>query len=123
MSMNATRTSLFLLGVCTWGLVSCGTSETQQQQGSAKGPIEVLSPSGSSSSTDQLTTIAWLDSTYWNAGQIEEGAKLAVAFRFKNNGTKPLVIESVTASCGCTAPEPPKRADCAGQRRGDCGNL
>jgi hypothetical protein len=52
----------------------------------------------------QFTTILWLDSTR-NFGKIPEGQKLEVSFRFKNTGVKPLVIESVQPSCGCTVVE------------------
>lgn len=54
----------------------------------------------------QFTTIQWLDSTK-DFGKIEEGQKLEVAFRFKNAGSKPLVIEKVQPSCGCTIAEQP----------------
>jgi hypothetical protein len=43
-------------------------------------------------------------------GTITAGDKLTVAFRFKNTGDKPLVIESVQPSCGCTVANYPKEA-------------
>jgi hypothetical protein len=52
----------------------------------------------------QFTTIQWLDSTK-DFGKIQEGQKLEVSFRFKNTGNKPLVIEKVQPSCGCTVAE------------------
>jgi len=55
----------------------------------------------------QLTTVQWLDSTK-DFGKIQEGQRLEVAFRFKNTGDKPLVIERVQPSCGCTVAEQPK---------------
>lgn len=57
--------------------------------------------------TASFTTIQWLDSVK-DYGSIEEGQKLEVAYRFKNTGTKPLVISSVHPSCGCTVADPPK---------------
>jgi len=65
--------------------------------------------SAASTTTDpnDQTTIQWLDSTR-DMGNITEGQKLEVSFRFKNTGTKPLVIKDVKPSCGCTAAEPPK---------------
>jgi hypothetical protein len=59
------------------------------------------------SSTDS-TTIQWLDSTSKDFGTIIEGQKLEVAFRFKNSGDKPLVIDRVQPSCGCTVAEEAK---------------
>jgi hypothetical protein len=62
-----------------------------------------------------FTTIQWLDSTYKDMGKIKEGQQVEVAFRFKNSGTKNLVIDDVTASCGCTVPEKPEQAFAPGQ--------
>jgi hypothetical protein len=62
--------------------------------------------------SSQFTTIQWLDSSM-DYKNVPEGTQLEVAFRFKNTGDKPLVIERVQPSCGCTvakenpAPVPP----------------
>jgi hypothetical protein len=56
-----------------------------------------------------LTTIQWLDGADKDFGKMKEGETLNVSFRFKNTGTKPLVISNVTAGCGCTVPETPKK--------------
>lgn len=60
------------------------------------------------------TTIQWIDSSL-DMGQIAEGQKLEVAFRFKNTGNKPLVIKQVLPSCGCTAADVPKEPIAPGQ--------
>ena len=39
-----------------------------------------------------------------NYGKIEKGANGTRVFKFKNEGTEPLVLNSVRASCGCTTP-------------------
>lgn len=57
--------------------------------------------------TASFTTMQWIDSVK-DYGKIAEGQKLEVSFRFKNTGNKPLVIESVHPSCGCTVADPPK---------------
>lgn len=61
-----------------------------------------------SSSDANLTTIQWIESSK-NFGKINEGQVLNVSFRFKNTGDKPLVIEDVRPSCGCTAANPPDK--------------
>ncbi|MBC7903563.1 MAG: DUF1573 domain-containing protein [Gemmatimonadaceae bacterium] len=61
----------------------------------------------SSPDSANFTSIQWIEQTR-DYGKMNEGQKLEVKFRFKNTGNKPLVIESVRASCGCTAAEPPK---------------
>jgi hypothetical protein len=57
--------------------------------------------------SSQFTSIQWLDSSK-DFGKITEGQKLEVAFRFKNTGNKPLVIQRVQPSCGCTVAEQSK---------------
>jgi Protein of unknown function (DUF1573) len=54
------------------------------------------------------TMVELIDSVY-NFGKVAEGEKVTFNFRFKNIGTKPLVITSTTASCGCTVPEKPEK--------------
>ena len=54
------------------------------------------------------TSVQLIDSVY-NFGTIKEGDKVEHNFRFTNTGSKPLVIASATASCGCTVPEKPEK--------------
>lgn len=44
----------------------------------------------------------------YDFGTIPQGTPVNHVFTFKNTGKEPLVITSVTASCGCTTPEWPK---------------
>lgn len=62
---------------------------------------------GAAVDSSQFTIIEWLDQDK-DYGKVTEGQQVEVAFRFKNSGTKPLVIYSVAPACGCTAAEPPK---------------
>jgi hypothetical protein len=64
--------------------------------------------SSANGASEQLTSIQWIDSTK-DYGKINEGQVLQVAFRFKNTGDKPLVIENVRPGCGCTAANPPDK--------------
>lgn len=41
-------------------------------------------------------------------GEIEKGAPRERVWKFKNEGTEPLIIQSAVGSCGCTVPDPPK---------------
>ncbi|WP_301923996.1 DUF1573 domain-containing protein [Ferruginibacter sp.] len=54
------------------------------------------------------TTIQIIDTAY-NFGTVSEGEKVTYNFRFKNNGSKPLVVTDTHASCGCTVPEKPEK--------------
>jgi Protein of unknown function (DUF1573) len=62
-----------------------------------------------------FTSIEWLDSVNQKFAGVKEGTSLEVSYRFKNSGSKPLVIESVNASCGCTVPERPEKPIAPGE--------
>ncbi|MCC7401548.1 MAG: DUF1573 domain-containing protein [Chitinophagaceae bacterium] len=65
--------------------------------------------------SSNYTTVQWLDSTFSDLGKVKEGQVVEVAFRFKNNGNKNLVISDVSAGCGCTIPEKPSAPYTPGQ--------
>ncbi|MCI4670549.1 MAG: DUF1573 domain-containing protein [Bacteroidia bacterium] len=46
------------------------------------------------------------ENTNYVGGVVLEGEKVNVAYKFTNTGKEPLIIESVKASCGCTASAP-----------------
>ena len=54
------------------------------------------------------TAVQIIDSLY-NFGTVAEGEKVAYNFRFKNSGSKPLIVTNTTASCGCTVPVKPEK--------------
>ena len=54
------------------------------------------------------TTVQIIDSAY-NFKTVTDGEKVMYSYRFKNIGTKPLVIVEATASCGCTVPQKPEK--------------
>lgn len=64
--------------------------------------------------TTDSTTVELLDSVY-NFGKVADGEKVEYNFRFRNSGQKPLVVESTSASCGCTVPEKPEEPILPGQ--------
>ena len=45
------------------------------------------------------------DQKVMNYGKVEKGGNGTRVFKFKNEGTEPLVLNSVRASCGCTTPK------------------
>ena len=54
------------------------------------------------------TTVQIIDSSY-NFGKVADGEIVEYNYRFKNTGTKPLIVTNVSASCGCTVPEKPEQ--------------
>ncbi|MBL7703448.1 MAG: DUF1573 domain-containing protein [Ferruginibacter sp.] len=54
------------------------------------------------------TTVQIIDTAY-DFKTVNEGEKVIYNYRFKNTGTKPLVIVEASASCGCTVPQKPEK--------------
>ena len=55
------------------------------------------------------TQIQWMDSTMQDLGKLQDGQVVDIAWRFKNVGTKPLIVAQVQAGCGCTVAEKPEQ--------------
>lgn len=53
------------------------------------------------------TTVQIIDTTY-NFGKVMDGDIVEYNFRFKNTGSKPLIITNTSVTCGCTTPEKPE---------------
>ena len=53
------------------------------------------------------TTVLVIDTTH-NFATAIDGDMVEFNFRFKNTGTKPLIVTNASASCGCTVPEKPE---------------
>lgn len=82
-------------------IVACSQDENKLK-------TEDQTNSATSKDSAGTTTILWLDSTFQNLGKITKGQVVEVAFRFRNTGSKPLIIYEARAGCGCTVTNPPK---------------
>jgi hypothetical protein len=93
------------------GLVACGNADK-----SAGGPV-LTEEQKQKAVTDssQFTTVEWLGGTFQDLGKVTDGQVVEVSFRFRNSGTNNLIIENVTAGCGCTVPEKPGRPYAPGE--------
>jgi hypothetical protein len=49
--------------------------------------------------------VAAFDAQVFDFGKIKQGTPVTHEFTFTNNGTVPLIITNVQASCGCTTPD------------------
>jgi hypothetical protein len=65
--------------------------------------------------SSNYTTVEWLDGTSQDLGKVAEGQVVEVSFRFRNAGKTNLIIEDVTAGCGCTVPEKPGKPYAPGE--------
>ena len=122
---------LFLLAV-GFVIASCGEADKKAETGAnvpattskkdSLDSINALSNAANHPHSEQpvvdsanLTTIKWLDGANRDFGKVKEGEKLDVVFRFKNTGSKPLVISRVWAQCGCTVAETPQKPYAPGE--------
>jgi hypothetical protein len=87
--------------IIIFSMVAIGACK--QRTSPSAGEVTVKQPDNPA----EFTTIEWIDSTFHDVGKIKQGETLEIPFRFKNTGTKPLVIEDVHAGCGCTVAEKP----------------
>lgn len=81
-------------------------------------PVETMSKAEiekAVTDTTNFTTLQWIDSTTTSLGKLKKDKEIEITWRFKNTGDKNLIIENVTASCGCTIPEKPEQPFAPGQ--------
>ena len=88
---------LFLLLPCL--LFSCDIRNNNKK--------DVQASEQTKQAVNDSTTVEIIDSVY-NFGKITDGENVEFNYRFRNTGTKPLIILTATASCGCTVPEKPE---------------
>lgn len=60
--------------------------------------------SNAQSTSEKKGPIINFEKTTHDFGQLEEGPEAKCKFKFTNDGDVPLVLQRVTASCGCTKP-------------------
>jgi len=94
---------------------SSTATTTNEATSSATATSTATAPQQNTVDPATLTKVEWLDGIDKDFGKIDEGKNLEVSFRFKNVGDKPLVISNVSASCGCTVPETPKKPYAPGE--------
>ena len=93
--------NLLIVGVISISVfVSCDVRkhDTLQTNNQLTKQVEIKDP----------TTVQIIDSSY-NFGKVSEGEIVSYNYRFKNTGSKPLIVTNVSASCGCTVPEKPEQ--------------
>jgi Protein of unknown function (DUF1573) len=66
--------------------------------------------SASRSGTASGRLVKWLQPTEYNFDTVRFGKTVGTVFVFENQGNKPLRLETVRTSCGCTAADWPERA-------------
>jgi len=95
--------NLLLVTAIIIGLASCHSSDQQPGQLSDEQRRNALKDSAN------YTTIEWLDSTTREMGTAKEGTELEITYHFRNSGNHNLILSNVSAQCGCTTPNWPKK--------------
>lgn len=103
---------IFLVLMVAVSFLACQTNDKKVSKMTAEDSARIES---AMKDTANYTTIQWLDSTYLDLGKQPEGKAIEMTFKFKNTGTKNLVIQNVTAQCGCTIPEKPEKPVAPGE--------
>ena len=96
-------------------LASCGTNENKTSGSKADTSTVKTDPANTAADPAATTTIEWIDSTVQDLGKLKKDQSIEITWRFRNSGDKNLVIENVTAGCGCTIPEKPEQPFTPGQ--------
>ena len=90
---------VFITAIC----MSCNSKSSSGVTGSSiKDTIEIKSEKGA------VPGIAF-EEDFHDFGKLNEGEKVTYAFKFKNTGKAPLIINNVSTSCGCTVSSYPKK--------------
>jgi hypothetical protein len=91
-------------------LISCReVSSSSEYTPDANSPTNVENTVANAVDTTNFTKIEWIDPIDQQLGKLTPNKEVEITWNFKNAGNKPLIIENVSASCGCTIPEKPEK--------------
>jgi Protein of unknown function (DUF1573) len=86
-------------------MIACNSTD-QQASGNNTNTDSLNKQPGNNASSS--TTIEWIDSENQDLGKINKGQVVEITWRFRNTGDQPLVINNVSAGCGCTVADKPE---------------
>lgn len=86
-------------------IISCNNSS--KQEGVSTDVVNNPATADGNSDTSAIPVIKFNFEEH-DFGQIIQGEKVSIAFKFKNIGKADLVIAAANAGCGCTVPNYPK---------------
>jgi hypothetical protein len=103
--MNKVFLSLFAIAL----LASCNNETKQAETANETVSIDGATSASASPVTDPANAAAFkFEKDSYDFGQINEGEKVSYSFAFVNVGKVPMIINSATATCGCTVPDYPR---------------
>lgn len=96
---------------CGTLVVSCNTvNNDSNKQFHSNNPISITM----TGYPEQYPVFSVADTAY-DFGTIYEGDVIQIDFRFKNTGSKPLIISEASSTCGCTIPDYQKKPVAPGE--------
>ncbi len=116
-----TKISILSLGAFLLMLSSCGDAEMEKRLANLERRVNQMETGNVARSTVSPSTInnpsaqaiesnlsanaafQW-ETTVHNFGNVQQGEVVNYTFKFTNSGTEDLLIQSTSASCGCTVP-------------------
>ncbi|HZH55428.1 MAG TPA: DUF1573 domain-containing protein [Sphingobacteriaceae bacterium] len=119
--MNTKLSTLVILAAAAV-MVGCGggasqdssaaqdLSEMNQIQDAAEGTVSVVDDGGNESGIESTAGVSGqanlaVGADTYDFGVVTEGEVVEHTFVFTNSGDQPLILNQVSASCGCTTPE------------------
>jgi len=107
------KTRLLLLLIASLGMFSCSNSSNTQGSETNSDDVDADIITNNKGANDPDANNAEpkmeFNDLIWDFGKITEGEVVSHRFKFTNTGNETLVINSCTASCGCTTPEWPSQ--------------
>lgn len=124
-----TKITLLSALACIVMLSGCGDAElekrvanlerriNQMENGNVVRNTATPTPSAQAieASVSSGASFKW-ENTLYNFGNINQGEVVNYTFKFTNNGTEDLLIQSASASCGCTVPKKPTEPIAPGEQ-------
>ncbi|MFN3315363.1 MAG: DUF1573 domain-containing protein [Raineya sp.] len=91
-------------------LIACEKNTNETKSGANTNSVNSVSNSEEVKEKNENAPKAVIkfETENYDFGNINEGEKVKYAYKFKNEGKNPLIIESAKPSCGCTVPTFPK---------------
>lgn len=109
------RILIFFLFATVW--VACKNDKNEKKEPTAadSANLKVSVDPDMPADPASLTSIEWLDPIVQNLGSLTKDQTIEISYRFRNTGSKNLIIENVSAQCGCTIPEKPEKPFAPGE--------
>jgi hypothetical protein len=100
---------LFIPVMIIISLIGCNAENNTSDQSNSAGSSASENQVNAIEDSANYTSLQWIDPIDQELGKVQEGQVVEISWKFKNTGNKPLVITSVSASCGCTVADKPEQ--------------